>query len=54
VTEYWVVDLNHRMLYVHRSPERGTYAVQEVLTPPERVAAAFAPQFEIGVEELTG
>jgi Uma2 family endonuclease len=54
VTEYWVVDLNHRVLYMHRSPARGTYAVRQVLAPGERVAAGFAAQIEVGVDEVTG
>jgi Uma2 family endonuclease len=54
VAEYWVVDLNNRVLYVHRSPARGTYAVRQVLAPGERVAAGFASQIEHGVEEVTG
>src|SRR5579864_8113081 len=29
VSEYWVVDLNNRVLYVHRSPARGTYAERQ-------------------------
>ena len=54
VTEYWVVDLNNRVLYVHRSPARGTYAERQVLASGERVAAGFAPHIELGVEEVTG
>lgn len=54
VSEYWVVDLNNRVLYVHRSPERGSYAVREVLGAGERVAAGFAPHLQVGVEEVTG
>jgi len=54
VSEYWVVDLNNRVLYVHRSPARGTYDVRQVLGPGERVAPGFASQFEVGVEEVTG
>jgi Uma2 family endonuclease len=54
VFEYWVVDLNNRVLYVHRSPAGGTYAERQVLGPGDRVAAAFAPELEVGVEEVTG
>ena len=54
VAEYWVVDLNNRALYVHRSPARGTYAVRQVLAPGKRVAAEFASQTELGVEDVTG
>ena len=54
VAESWVVDLNNRVLYVHRSPARGTYAERQVLAPDERVAAVFAPHVEFKVEEVTG
>jgi Uma2 family endonuclease len=54
VAEYWVVDLNNRVLYVHRSPARGTYAERQVLAPGERVAAAFAAHVEFAVEEVIG
>ncbi len=54
VSEYWVVDLNNRVLYVHRSASGATYAERWVLAPDERVAAGFAPHLEFGVEEVTG
>jgi Uma2 family endonuclease len=54
VSEYWVVDLNNRVLYLHRSPARGTYAERQALAPGERVAAAFAAHVEFAVEEVTG
>jgi Uma2 family endonuclease len=54
VSEYWVVDLNNRVVYVHRSPGRGTYAERQVLGPGQRVAAGFAPKIEFAVEEVTG
>jgi Uma2 family endonuclease len=54
VTEYWVVDVNNRVLYVHRSPAHGRYAERPVLAPGERVAAGFAPHIALGVEEVTG
>jgi Uma2 family endonuclease len=54
VTEYWVVDLNNRVLYVHRSPARGTYDVRQVVGPGQPIAPGFASQIEVGVEEITG
>jgi Uma2 family endonuclease len=54
VCEYWVVDLNNRVLYVHRSRAQGSYASRQVLRPGERVAAEFASQIDLGVEEVTG
>jgi hypothetical protein len=49
-----VVDVNNRVLYVHRSPAGGTYAVRQVLAPGERVVAGFAPHVEVAIEEVTG
>jgi Uma2 family endonuclease len=54
VLEYWVVDLNNRVLYVHRSPARGTYAERQILAPGERVAAGFALRIEHAIEDVTG
>ena len=39
VSEYWVVDLNNRPLYVHRSTARGSYAERQVVGPGQRVSA---------------
>ena len=54
VSEYWVVDLNNRVLYVHRSPSGATYTERRVLAPGERVAAGFASHIEFAVEEVIG
>jgi len=54
VSEYWVVDLNNRVLYVHRSPSGATYTERQVLAPGEHVAAGFAPHVEVRVGEVIG
>jgi Uma2 family endonuclease len=54
VSEYWVVDLNHGLLYVHRAPAHGSYAEREVLAPGGRIAAGFASETDIAVAEVTG
>jgi Uma2 family endonuclease len=54
VSEYWVVDLNNRVVYVHRTPAGGNYAERQVLGPTERLGATFAPEVDFGVHELTG
>jgi Uma2 family endonuclease len=54
VSEYWVVDLNNRVLYVHRSPSGASYTERQVFAPRERVAAGFAPDIELSVKEVTG
>ena len=52
VSEYWVVDLNNRVLYVHRAPEGGGYTSREVLSVTERLSAEFASEVEFSVSEL--
>jgi Uma2 family endonuclease len=52
VTEYWVVDLNHNVLYVHRDPAVGSYTSRCVLGPGERISGDFAPEVEFGVAEF--
>lgn len=54
VPEYWVVDLNNRALYVHSIPAGGNYVDRQVLGPTERLRAAFAPEVDFAVHELTG
>ena len=52
VSEYWVVDLNNRELYVHRAPRSGGYTFRKVLNVADRVSAAFEPEIEFEVGEL--
>jgi Uma2 family endonuclease len=54
VSEYWVVDLNNRVLYVHRLPSAGRYTGRQVLGSDDRVSAVFAPGVEFGVTDLIG
>ena len=54
VSEYWVVDLNNRVLYVHRAPAGGSYAAREVVGRGQRVEAGFAPDVEVAIEEVIG
>jgi Uma2 family endonuclease len=52
VPEYWVIDLNNRLLYVHRAPAAGAYTTQLVLTSGEKVSTEFGSDREFGVAEL--
>jgi Uma2 family endonuclease len=54
VSEYWVVDLNNRVLYVHRAPASGGYASREVLGVTDRISALFAPEVEFEAARLIG
>jgi Uma2 family endonuclease len=54
--EYWIVDLVHRALEVHRDPqsagEDSAYRSQEVLRPPAVVTPLAAPAARIAVADL--
>ena len=52
VVEYWVVDVNNRVLYAHRAPESGRYASRQVLGRTDRISALFAPEVEFEVDEF--
>jgi Uma2 family endonuclease len=52
VAEYWVVDVNNRVLYVHRAPEAGRYASRQLLTIADHLSASFAPEVDFQVIEL--
>lgn len=54
VAEYWVIDLNNRVLYVHGSPADGRYTSQRVLGSSESISAAFADGVRFKVVELIG
>jgi len=52
VAEYWVVDLNNRVLYVHRAPAAGSYTSRRGVGTGERISADFAPEVDFEVAEL--
>jgi Uma2 family endonuclease len=54
VAEYWVIDLNNRVVYVHRNPAAGSYTSRRFVGRGERIAAVFAPDVEFEVSELIG
>ena len=54
VREYWVIDLNNRTLYVHRTPAAGRYAARRVFGAGEEISAEFAPDVNFKVDELIG
>jgi Uma2 family endonuclease len=54
VAEYWVVDLNTRTLYAHRTPTGGAFQSRVVLVPGAEVSAAFAPTVSFTVSEILG
>jgi Uma2 family endonuclease len=59
VPEYWIVDLAHEALEIHREPEASTEAAYgwryrgvELLSPPGSVAPLFAPHATLAVSDL--
>jgi Uma2 family endonuclease len=54
VPEYWVIDVNHGRLYVHRTPQRGAYRSRTILERGAVVAARFAPRVRFTLDELLG
>jgi Uma2 family endonuclease len=54
VAEYWVIDLNNHVLYVHRAPTAGRYTSRRVQGREDRIGATFAPEVQFGVAELIG
>lgn len=59
VEDYWVVDINNRLVYVHRSPVAspalpGGYGYQTVtrLTETDRISPLAAPQSSFSVAEI--
>jgi Uma2 family endonuclease len=54
IGEYWVIDVKNRVLYMHRGPTDGRYAVRHVLSGADHLAADFAPEVQFVVTELMG
>jgi Uma2 family endonuclease len=53
IADYWVLDVNDRMLYVFRDPQRdGTYGEQLTLKETESVAPLAAPDKPVRVADL--
>ena len=54
IVEYWVVDLNSQMVYVHRAPVDGAYRTRTELLRGAELSAAFAPTVRFNVPEIFG
>ena len=52
VPEYWVLDVQHRVLHVFRDPSDGAYRTHTTHEPGSRIAPVSWPDFEIDVESL--
>jgi Uma2 family endonuclease len=54
ITEYWVVDLNSQLLYVHSEPVDGAYRTRTIMVRGAQVSAQFAPTVQFTVQEILG
>ena len=54
VPEYWLLDVNDRVLIRHRSPEGGTYRDVERLDSRARLSPVLLPDCAIEIAELIG
>jgi Uma2 family endonuclease len=54
VEEYWVIDLNNKLVYVHQKPSDGAYATRLVPSAGDQLSAQFASTVQFGFEELLG
>ena len=52
ISEYWVLDVNDRLLHVHRMPVDGAYSQITVHTEIESIATAVRPEAGIAVADL--
>lgn len=52
ISEYWVVDIPHRLLHVFRQPTETGYASQATLTPDEEVYPLAASETAVRVQDL--
>ena len=54
IGEYWIADVNGRVVEVYRNPAGGTYRDKSTHGPDERIALALAPDMTIGLGQLFG
>ena len=52
IREYWVVDINGRLLLVYRDPQVGDYATRQVLGPVDAISPMAAPSATVRVADL--
>jgi Uma2 family endonuclease len=52
ISEYWIADLRHNILYVYRSPKGPTYEVTLTFSPGDSVSVLAFPDINFRVDEL--
>jgi Uma2 family endonuclease len=54
IQEYWIVDLIHREIVVHRDPSRSRYRSVQQIKPGDTIAPLAFPDVSLAVSELLG
>jgi Uma2 family endonuclease len=52
IREYWVLDVENRLLFVHRDPQAGRYRSPETYSGDEGVSPLAAPDAVFRVSEI--
>jgi Uma2 family endonuclease len=52
IRDYWVVDINGRVLRIYRDPQGGDYAIQQALGPTDAISPLAAPVSVVKVVDL--
>lgn len=54
VREYWVIDLAHRRIHAHQHLAAGAYSAIHMHGPDVLVAAQFAPEIRVRLDDVLG
>jgi Uma2 family endonuclease len=54
IQEYWIVDLIHREIVVHRDPSRSRYRTVQQIKPGDTIAPLVFPDVSLAVADLLG
>ncbi len=52
ISEYWVIDLNEREIYVHRAPQEGNYTSVNKVVEHNTVSSLSKPEISTLVSEF--
>jgi Uma2 family endonuclease len=52
IRDYWVVDINGRLLRIYRDPQGGDYTIQQALGPTDAISPLAAPVSVVKVVDL--
>ena len=52
ISEYWVIDLNERAIYVHRTPQEGSYTSVKKVVEHNTVSSLSKPEISTLVSEF--